>query len=219
MPSLAGLDPLVPLFGLAGLAWGVAAARIGARWPAHKDGTVRGIDWQLPVVAVFGAVAMAAVPQRFGDPGQRLLFGAVFAAFVLLMATDLDQKLMPDVITLPLILVGAAALASGGDSLVSRFPWWLAVLGAIVVPGILFAASLPFGQGAFGLGDVKFLAGVGLLVGLTRIVISVFAGALVSGVVIFVLLIARKITLRSYIPFGPFLIIGAVWAALLPAAS
>jgi prepilin signal peptidase PulO-like enzyme (type II secretory pathway) len=50
-------------------------------------------------------------------------------------------------------------------------------------------------------------------------VIAAFAGALISGLVIFVLLAARRITLRSYIPFGPFLIIGAVWAALLPAAS
>jgi leader peptidase (prepilin peptidase)/N-methyltransferase len=213
------LDPLVPLFGLAGLAWGVAAARIAARWPAHEDGSVRPLDWQLPVVAVFGAIAMAAVPERFGDPGQRLLFGAVFAACVLLMATDLDQKLMPDVITLPLIVLGAAVLVWGGDSLVSRSPWWLAVAGAVVVPGLLFAASLPFGAGAFGLGDVKFLAGVGLLVGLVRLVIAVFVGALISGLVIFVLLAARRITLRSYIPFGPFLIIGAIWATLLPAAS
>ena len=220
MPSLpAGLDPLVPLFGLAGLAWGVAAARIAARWPAHEDGSVRPVDWQLPVVAVFGAVAMAAVPERFGDPGQRLLFGAVFAACVLLMATDLDQKLMPDVITLPLIVLGAAALAWGGDSLVSRSPLWLAVVGAVAVPGLLFAASLPFGAGAFGLGDVKFLAGVGLLVGFIRLVIAVFVGALISGLVIFVLLAARRITLRSYIPFGPFLIIGAVWSALIAATT
>ena len=33
------------------------------------------------------------------------------------------------------------------------------------------------------------------------------------------LLVARRITLKSYIPFGPFLIIGAVWIALLPAGS
>jgi len=42
---------------------------------------------------------------------------------------------------------------------------------------------------------------------------------MLSGVVIVALLITKRITLKSYIPFGPFLIIGAVWAALLPAAS
>jgi leader peptidase (prepilin peptidase)/N-methyltransferase len=213
------VDLMMVLFGLVGLAWGFGADRIAARWPAHEDGSVRKVDWRTPVVALFAVVAMAAVPARFGDPGQRLLFGVFFAACVLLIATDLDQKLLPDVVTLPLILLGAAALAWGGDSLVSRSPAWTAVLGAIVVPGLMLLASLPFGEGAFGAGDVKFLVAVGLLAGLVRIFIAVFAGAMLGGVVVFALLIARRVTLRSYVPFGPFLIIGAVWAVLLPASS
>jgi prepilin signal peptidase PulO-like enzyme (type II secretory pathway) len=47
----------------------------------------------------------------------------------------------------------------------------------------------------------------------------VFGGVMLSGVVIMLLLVARRITLKSYIPFGPFLILGLVWAALLPAGS
>jgi leader peptidase (prepilin peptidase)/N-methyltransferase len=170
-------------------------------------------------VALFAAAALAAVPVRFGDPAERLLFGVFFAACILLMATDLDQRLMPDVVTLPLIVLCAAALAWGGDSLVSRSPAWTAVVGAIAVPGLMFLASLPFGEGALGGADVKFLVAVGLLSGLIRIVIAVFAGAMIGGLVVFALLIARRVTLRSYIPFGPFLIVGAVWAVLLPAAS
>jgi leader peptidase (prepilin peptidase)/N-methyltransferase len=126
---------------------------------------------------------------------------------------------MPDVVTLPLIVLGAVVLAWGGDSLVSRSPAWQAILGAIAIPGVLFVASLPFGEGAFGEADVKFLVGAGLLVGLVRIMLAVFVGAVLSGVVVAALLVARRITLHSYIPFGPFLIVGVVWAALLPAGS
>jgi leader peptidase (prepilin peptidase)/N-methyltransferase len=220
MPSLpAGVEPLALLLGPLGLAWGLAADRISARWPAHEDGSVRKVDWRTLVVAVFGAAAMAVVSVRFTDPAERLLFGVFFAACVLLMATDLDQRLMPNVITLPLIVLGAVALAWGGDSLVSRSVWWTAVLGALAVPALLYAASLPFGDGAFGEGDVKFLVGMGLLTGLIRIVVAVFAAALVAGVAIFALLAARRVTLKSYIPFGPFLIIGVVWSVLLPASS
>jgi leader peptidase (prepilin peptidase) / N-methyltransferase len=215
----AGFDPVIPLLAAAGLVWGVVADRISARWPAHDDGSVRKVDWRTPAVAVFGAVALAAVGQRFGDPAQRLLFGAFFAACVLIMATDLDQRLMPDVVTLPLIVLAAVALAWGGDSLVNRSPVWMAIVGAVAVPAVLFVASLPFGEGAFGIADVKFLAAVGLLTGLVRVVIAVFAGALVSGFIVIALLVSRRITLRSYIPFGPFLIIGAVWAVLLPAST
>jgi len=220
MPSLpGGIDPLVPLLSLVGIAWGAAADRISARWPAHEDGSVRRVDWRTGAVVVFGMLALAVVPIRFGDAAERVLFEAFFAACVLLMATDLDQRLMPDVVTLPLILLGAAALVWGGDSLVSRSPAWTAILGAVLIPGLLFALSLPFGEGALGVADVKFMVSVGLVSGLIRISIAAFAGALIGGVVVFALLAARRVSLQSYVPFGPFLIIGAVWAILIPASS
>ena len=213
------MEPLAVARGLVGAVWGFVADRISARWPAHEDGSVRRVDWRTPIVVIFGALALAAVPVRFGDSSERALFGAVFAALVLLMATDLDQRLLPDVVILPLFVVGAAALVWGGDTLVNRQPAWLAIAVAIGLPLVLYVASLPFGEGAFGGGDVKFLAGIGLLTGALRLVLAVFVGALLSGVVIVALLGAKRITLKSYVPFGPFLIIGAIWAALLPAAS
>jgi prepilin signal peptidase PulO-like enzyme (type II secretory pathway) len=213
------MEPLAVVFGIAGAAWGVAADRIGARWPAHEDHSVRRIDWRTPVVAIFGAVALAAVPIRYGDVAERALFGAVFAAMVLMIATDLDQRLLPDELNLPLLALGVIVLLWGGDTLINRQPAWLVVLAAIVVPLLMYVVSLPFGEGALGGGDVKFLAGIGLLIGAIRLVLAVFVGALLSGLVIAVLLGTRRISLKSYIPFGPFLIIGAVWAALLPATS
>ena len=213
------MEPLAVALGLVGAVWGFVADRISARWPAHEDGSVRRVDWRTPIVVIFGALALAAVPVRCGDSSERALFGAVFAALVLLMATDLDQRLLPDVVILPLFVVGAAALVWGVDTLVNRQPAWLAIAVAIGLPLVLYVASLPFGEGAFGGGDVKFLAGIGLLTGALRLVLAGFVGALLSGVVIVALLGAKRITLKSYVPFGPFLIIGAIWAALLPAAS
>jgi leader peptidase (prepilin peptidase)/N-methyltransferase len=214
-----GIDFVVIVLGLIGGAWGIAADRISARWPAHEDGSVRGVDWRTFVVLVFGIGAMAAVPIRFGDTAERVLFGALFALTVLMMATDLDQRLLPDQLTFPVFAVGVAVLLWGGDTLVNRQPIWLAVGVAIGLPLLLYLLSLPFGEGAFGGGDVKFLAGAGLLIGASRLLIAVFVGVLLSALVIGVLLAARRITLKSYIPLGPFLIIGAVWAALLPASS
>ena len=90
-----------------------------------------------------------------------------------------------------------------------------ALVAAVVIPGVFFILSIPFGAGAFGLGDVKLLFGVGLLAGLGRTVLGVIGGVLLSGVVIVALLATRRITLKSFIPYGPFLIIGAFWAVLL----
>jgi leader peptidase (prepilin peptidase)/N-methyltransferase len=91
----------------------------------------------------------------------------------------------------------------------------LAVLAAVAIPGFLFAVSLPFGSGAIGLGDLKLLVSVGLLTGLARSIAGLVVGALAAGIVIGVLLALRRVTLRTYIPFGPFLIIGAFWAVLV----
>jgi leader peptidase (prepilin peptidase)/N-methyltransferase len=46
-------------------------------------------------------------------------------------------------------------------------------------------------------------------------VLGVVTAALLSGVVVLVLLATRRVTLKSYIPFGPFLIVGAFWSVLL----
>jgi leader peptidase (prepilin peptidase)/N-methyltransferase len=219
IPPAGGIGSLALVFGALGAVWGIVSDRLAARWPAHEDGSVRRVGWRTLVVIVFGAVALAAVPNRFSDTSERALFGAFFAALVLLMATDLDQRLLPDQVTLPLVVLGAGALIWGGDSLVNRQPMWLAIAGAIAVPLILYALSLPFGEGALGGGDIKFLAGVGLLAGMIRLVLAVFVGAMLSGLVVAGLLAAKRVTLKSYIPFGPFLIIGAVWASLLPATS
>ena len=50
------------------------------------------------------------------------------------------------------------------------------------------------------------------LAGPLRMFSGVVYGALLAGIVIVVLLALRRITLKTFIPFGPFLIIGALWA-------
>lgn len=210
------MPPLpVLVFAVIGLAWGVVADRIGARWPRHEDGHVRAVDWRTLVVAASGAVALGAVPARFADPVHIGLFGAWVVALVLLLATDLDQRLLPDVITLPLIPLALIVVLVGVNPLVAPadLPW--AILAAIVLPVALGLLAIPFGAGAIGMGDLKLLVSVGLLGGALRLLTGVVWGALLGGVVILALLLARRITLKSYVPFGPFLIYGALAAILL----
>jgi len=164
------------------------------------------------------AIAFYLLGGRFPDAGSTLVFALVFAALILLLATDLDQRLLPDELTLPFAGFALIYGLSGRNPLIGHdVPGAMlpALLGAVVIPGIFFVLSIPFGAGAFGLGDVKLLFGVGLLAGLARTGLGVIGGVLLSGVVIVVLLALRRISLKSFIPYGPFLIIGAFWAVLL----
>ena len=155
------------------------------------------------------------LPARFGGDGLALaLFGAWFATLIVGLATDLDQRLLPDLLTLPVIPVAAIYAVSGQNPLVGAdlLP---AVLVAIVVPGGIYLASIPFGAGAFGIGDVKLLVGVGLMSGAIRAVTGLVSGLFLAGLVLVVLVLTRRITLRSYVPYGPFLIFGAVWGIVV----
>jgi leader peptidase (prepilin peptidase)/N-methyltransferase len=213
--------------GIAGAAWGLGADRIGARWPTHEAevdetgtivrpaGWVRPVDWRTIVVIVLGGASLGALGLRFSEPVPLAIFGSFFAALTLLLATDLDQRLLPDLITLPAIPLALGVAIAGLNPLVPPDALPGAVLAALVIPGFLFLVAIPFGAGAIGMGDLKLLVSVGLLTGLARAVTGVVVGALVAGVVLAILLVARRITLRTYVPFGPFLIVGAYWAVLV----
>ncbi len=205
-----------------GFAWGLVADRLAARWPAHEDGSTRPVDWRTAAVASVGAAATALFVARFVDSagenglGERVVMLVVTAGLVILFATDLDQRLLPDVLTLPLGPLALGAFALGVNPYV-RQPADLAIAAgaAILLPLGLLLLSLPFGRGAIGAGDLKLLFGVGLLGGASRLVAGLVVGAIVAAVAILALLVVRRVTLRSYVPYGPFLILGTLWALLV----
>ena len=212
------MDSAIPavIGAAAGLAWGVVADRIAARWPAHEDGRVRPVDWRTVAVAIAGALALALLVDRLGaDLASCIYVGVVVVLLVLLFATDLDQRLLPDVVTLPLVAYSLVGFVAGiGPFVVTPEDLLWAAVAGIALPAALLIISIPFGAGAIGIGDLKLLLGVGLLVGATRILATVILGALAAAVAIVILLAARRITLKSYVPYGPFLIAGALWAML-----
>ncbi len=199
-----------------GLAWGFVADRIAARGPAHEDGATRRMDWRTVLVVLMGGAAFAATVARFGSsPGQLLFVGTYIVALVLLFATDLDQRLLPDVITLPLIGLALLAFVAGTGPYVHTvedLAW--AAAAAIVVPTALYLLAIPFGAGAIGQGDLKLLVSVGLLTGALNLFYALVAGALLAGLVVGVLVFTRRITMKSFVPYGPFLIAGTLWAIL-----
>src|SRR5882672_6517582 len=100
------MEPLAWLLGIGGFGLGLAADRLATRWPEHDEEHPPGrrVDWRTAASALLGAVAFGLLPQRFGnDPLALLVFGAWFATLIVGLATDLDQRLLPDLLTLPVI--------------------------------------------------------------------------------------------------------------------
>jgi leader peptidase (prepilin peptidase) / N-methyltransferase len=201
-----------------GAGFGVAADRLAVRWPEHDEDfpAGRAIGWRTIASAAMGAFAFWLLKQRFDGAELivQVLFGAWFATLVVGFAIDLDQRLLPDELTLPVIPIALLLDVTGRNPLVGAelLP---AIAIAVVVPVGLYLASIPFGAGAFGLGDVKLLVSVGLLSGLARTFTGLLSGLLAAGLVLAVLLATRRIGRRTFVPFGPFLIFGALWGIFI----
>jgi leader peptidase (prepilin peptidase)/N-methyltransferase len=160
-------------------------------------------------------VALGLLPLRFaGDTLALVAFGAWFVTLVVGLATDLDQRVLPDELTLPVIPLALLYAVSGLNPLVGS-GLVLAIVAAVLIPAVLYLPSIPFGAGAFGIGDVKFLAGMGLMVGGERALSGTLTGLILAGVVLLALLVTRRIGRKSFVPFGPFLILGALWVVLI----
>ena len=215
---------LVLAFGAVGAAIGYGADRLAARWPAHEEGVVRGVDWRTVALVVAGAAALGALPLRWSQPLDLGVLAAYFVALIVLMATDLDQKLLPDAITYPLALAGVLLLAlfviDSGLALNPLLrdkeqPAASALIAAVGAPALLAGTSLVL-RGGIGMGDLKLAVGLGLMSGLSRLFSGFLVASAASSIVILGLVLLRRIGLRSAIPFGPVLIVGGMIAALLP---
>jgi leader peptidase (prepilin peptidase)/N-methyltransferase len=170
------------------------------------------ISMQYPLVELVTALLFAAVV-AVTPPGPllaaRLLFGC---ALIVLFAIDLEHQILPNVITLPGIVIGLLFAVAGPPG------WRASVLGAALGGGVLYAIAAGYyylrHEDGLGMGDVKMLAMIGAFLGwqqmLLTLVLASFAGALVG-----VCLIAlQRGTMKYALPFGTFLAAGALAAML-----
>lgn len=168
------------------------------------------ISLRYPLVELAMGLLSLALVLRFGPSGTYALAMVYVSCLVVVSLIDLKHQIIPDVISLPGILVGIIA---------SFTPWglvsWMdAALGAAGGGGFLLAVAWIFqrltGKEGMGLGDVKLLAMIGAWMGWQAlpfiILLSSLTGILIGGAA----LLLTKRGLRVRIPFGPFLSLGAL---------
>ena len=210
-------EPLtLALAALAGAAFGLFADRLATRWPEHEPGVVaRQFDWRTPLVVLAGASVAAGLLWRWSEPRDLAVLGIYCAVLVVLLATDLDQKLLPDLLTLPLIVFCAAVLLLGWSPLLAADPNALiAGLAAGVGAPILLAVTDFVLKGALGFGDLKLAVSIGLMSGVSLFFTGFLLASIAVSVLLLVLVAARRLGMRTAIPFGPILIGAAFVAAL-----
>jgi leader peptidase (prepilin peptidase)/N-methyltransferase len=150
------------------------------------------------------ALLLVGCVLAFGLSLKAAAAGIACGALVVVTATDLELRIVPNRVVLP---AAGAVLALQTASHPS--PEW--ALGAVGAAGFLFLAALAY-PGGMGMGDVKLALLIGALLGKTTPV-GMMLGLLLALAPSVVLLARRGVQARKVaIPFAPFLAAGAVIA-------
>ncbi len=162
------------------------------------------------VLAAFVVLAIAGQGSgRF--EGQMIVWSTALAATLLaLVWIDLDRFLLPDILTLPLIVGGVVYSTVAGSGI------WLSLFGALVgyslIAGLAYYWRTRLGREGIGLGDAKLLAAGGAWVGLFGIPLILLVGSGVALIMVAVLAISgRRPEGQTTLPFGPMLALG-IWS-------
>lgn len=198
-------------------------ALIAGRQRCGHCGTPRSHrSWLVEAAAILVSVLL----YLFEPDATSLLTAAVILSLYGLIAViDIEHRLILHMVSIPTIVL--IALLRGLDP---AFGWSKTAWGGAAGLGFMlmfyFAGELfsrwmarrrgvPIDEVAFGFGDVLLGCAVGLDVGWPGVVIALFAGIFAAGLYSLALILVRVVR-RDYkaflaIPYGPFLIFGAVW--------
>ena len=166
------------------------------------------ISLQYPIVEFTSGIILSLSFFLYGF-SLRFLQVALFLYFLLpLFLIDLKHQVVPDKITIPGIVVGFIM-----SFFIKGSGWLKSILGIIVGGGVLLLIAVigrwAFKKEAMGMGDVMLFMMIGAFLGWQNVILTLILASFL-GSIIGVIILARRSSKDSVIPFGPFISIGAV---------
>jgi len=123
---------------------------------------------------------------------------------VIITVSDIAYMLIPNKVLLPfaIVLIGLRLI-------IPLEPWWDSFLGAIVGFGVLYLIAV-VSKGGMGGGDIKLFFVIGLVLGTTNTLVTLFLAAFIGSIVGIILLKRTGQGRKTPIPFGPSIAVAAV---------
>lgn len=162
------------------------------------------ISIRYPSIELLTAVLSALVAYELGFTS--VAFGFIFCTWLLVAMTfiDIDEMLLPDILTLSMLWIGLLFAVyepnmSLSDSVIG------AVAGYLSLFSVYWAFKLITGKEGMGYGDFKLLAAIGVWVGWQHLPIVILLSSIVGAVVGITLMFVKQKDTNLAIPFGPYL--------------
>ncbi len=170
------------------------------------------------IVELLTAVLSIALYAWFGLSYTFFVCFVFAAALIVISFIDLDVRVVPDVISLPGIVVGLVFSLIGYFLFADPFeiiPTPLSSLvGILVGGGFLLATAWIYekvtGVDGMGGGDIKLLAMIGAFLGWPAIPVTLFIASVLGSAIGVGMMVATGAGRRLALPFAPFLCLGAL---------
>ncbi len=171
------------------------------------------ISLQYPLVELLTALASLSVAWRFGVSEQTLAALILTWALIAMSGIDIAHKLLPDSLTLPMLWLGILlgffhVFVDLESSVIGAMAGYLSLWSVYIV------FKLITGKEGMGHGDFKLLAMLGAWMGWKMLFVIILTSSLVGATVGITMILLKKTSRQTQIPFGPYLA-AAGWIALL----
>ncbi len=203
--------------------WSAILGRLsGHEGCAYCGSGRRSRDFIIELVGISGALGLALFNQ---DPSYYLPTLAIGFVFLLIVVIDMEHRLILHVVTFPagilfFLLAGlngdltyARSLLGGAFGFILFFGLYL--LGGVFSRWMASRKGLDPDEVAFGFGDVTLATVIGLLLGFPAVIEALVRGILYAGFfsIAYMIYLSLRKRYSSFIPipYGPFLILGALW--------
>jgi leader peptidase (prepilin peptidase)/N-methyltransferase len=167
------------------------------------------ISIQYPIVELLTGLTYLIIYLIYGLSIQSLIYIILSSALIIIAFIDLNEQIVPDVISLPGTVIGFII-----SFFVPYISFINSALGVFVGGGIILviglAGSVIFKKEAMGGGDVKLAAMIGAFLGWRYIIISLFLGFFLGAVAGIVLVLSKIKSREDTVPFGPFIALGSM---------
>jgi len=172
------------------------------------------ISWQYPLVELATAILFVLVFRYFGGNILAIVYGFIISSFlIIIFVYDLKHYVIPSSVIYPALVItfsyelfemwNLGYLDLGGA--------WNLFLG--ILPSFFLLAIILISRGKWmGFGDFELAILMGLILGWPNILIALFLAFFIGAVVGTALIALGVKTLKSEVPFGPFLVIGTFLA-------
>ncbi|HSF32454.1 MAG TPA: prepilin peptidase [Candidatus Tectomicrobia bacterium] len=162
------------------------------------------ISVRYPLVEFATGLLFIVLYLKFGVSFLFVIYASMASTLLVVALIDLDYKIIPNIITLPGIIVGLSLSLSGLP--ITPLTSFLGVL----TGGTLFYLIAFISKGGMGGGDIKLIAMIGAFLGWQGSLFTIFSSALLGSMVGVILMLLGKKGRKDKVPYGPFLSCGAI---------